>query len=253
MAFKMGEPREAMQLLLIDALRNKRGLLAWDDKERQKIKLLSHYAILYSSPTAFYAAIAHDGDANTRNSDNMTPLMYVLRNVTNFENDVDICRIKMQNVADIVRQHPEMLWKRYRRDATERGRPKVCDKDKSTALGMLFFETVVGREIRNSIDVTRYKLQQTDPTTGYTGNLMVLRERIERNQAVLSFFQTDFMPRLLESMLQSMRLAVAMAMHRRLGSNIICGISMLTGDAMKTIFDMLTTSLTPDEMEYMLC
>jgi len=251
MAFKMGESREAMQILLIDALRSECQPLTWGDKELQKIKMLSHYAILYSSPAAFYATIAHDGDANVRNCDDMTPLMYVLRDVTNFEKDVDVCRVKMQNVREIVCKHPEMLWKRYCREATERGRPCVCDKDKSTALGMLFFETISGRTSRTAVDVAYYDSQENDPAT--TCNMMMLGERIARNQGVLFFFQCDFMPSLFESMLQQMRLALAMATHSRLGQSAKCGIAVLGADAIKTVFDVLMSSLTCDEKEFMLC
>jgi len=251
MAFKMGESREAMQLLLIRALRNKRQVLSCGDKELQKIKMLSHYAMLYSSPAAFYATIAHEADANERNCDNMTPLMYVLRDVTNFEKDVGVCRIKMQNVCEIVSKHPEMLWERYRCDDTERGRPCVCDKNNSTALGMLFFETMSGRSGRTALDVAYYNLQQNDPTT--TCNMMMLADRIARNKAVVWFFQHDFMLLLFESMLQQMRLALAMATHSRLGQSAKCGVSVLAGDAMNTVFDVLMSSLTWDEKEFMLC
>jgi len=251
MALKMGESREAMQFLLIRALQSECQPVTWGDKELQKIKMLSHYAMLYSSPAAFYATIAHDADANGRNCDNMTPLMYILRDVTNFEKDVDICRIKMQSVREIVLKHPEMLWERYRGDATERGRPCVCDKDKSTALGMLLFETVSRRTSRTAVDVAYYDLQESDPAT--MCNLMMLAERIARNQGVLCFFQYDFMPSLFESMLQQMRLALAMATHCRLGQSAKCGIAVLAGDSMKTVFDVLVSSLTSDEKEFMLC
>ena len=146
MAFEMGESHEVMQLLLMRMVYGK--LAQMDDQARlrhtRKIKLLGHYAMLYSTPRVFCEAVGYNGNANQRDTSNMTALMCTLRHLsvvagclrtgclwTSQGDGVSSitplygglpkrpsraqCAHTLANVAEMVERQPEMLWERFTR------------------------------------------------------------------------------------------------------------------------------------------
>ena len=150
MAFEMGESHEEMQLLLMRTVYGKLAHMNKEDRLRhmQKIKLLGHYAMLYCSPHVFCEAVRYNGDANQRDSSNMTALMCTLRHMSVIAGCLRggclwlsqgkgvfgkaplyaglperpshaECVHTLANVAEMVERHPEMLWERFTRLSCE--------------------------------------------------------------------------------------------------------------------------------------
>jgi len=150
MAFEMGESHEEMQLLLMRTVYGK--LAHMNDEARlrhtKKIKLLGHYAMLYCTPHVFCEAVRYNGDANQRDTSNMTALMCTLRHMSVIAGCLRRgclwasqgkgafgtpplyaglperpshaqCKQTLANVAEMVERHPEMLWERFTRLSCE--------------------------------------------------------------------------------------------------------------------------------------
>ena len=135
MAFEMGETHVEMQLLLTRAMYAKLPDITckYGMVQMDKIKLLGHYAMLYSTPRVFCEVVRYNGDANQLDASNMTPLMCVLRNMSVAAGRTAMhlplyrdwspnpshtqCVRTMENVSEMVEKHPEMLWARFTRAA----------------------------------------------------------------------------------------------------------------------------------------
>jgi len=146
MAFEMGESHEEMQLLLMRMLYGKLAHMSNETRFRhaRKTKLLGHYAMLYSTPRVFCEAVRYNGDANQRDSSNMTALMCTLRHMSVVAGCLRTgclwrsqgdgvseaaplyaglparpshaqCVCTLANVREMVERHPEMLWERFTR------------------------------------------------------------------------------------------------------------------------------------------
>ena len=258
MALKMGVTRAEMQQLLIASVHRQlaggqqtRSSRAYSEQNLQKLGTVPHYAMLYSTPAVFSSAIACHSDANARNIDNMTPFMHTIREVANFEKDIDICTFRMRQVICQVDQYPEMLWARYNRVNVQRGRPFFSEKVTSTGLGMVVFECINARCERMSIDVDECNRQLLDATMLHSA--LLLQKRIQRDYEIVQFFKLEFIPQIFSRMMQPMYLALCMATHCRLGQDTRCTIGVLNSDTMHTIFLVLLHTLTSAEMEHMLC
>ena len=248
MAMKMGRSHESMQVMLLRALRSTLSVemphphANWKPYELKKIALLPHYALLWGTPTTFYAAIEHDGNAIPHSIDETSPFMALLRNLVTFETDVLTCREKMEDAWQIIARHPEILWDRYHAANLTHDRPIFCALKQCTTLGMVIFETLPSRIARHAVDVARMM-----------PNDVLLQERIARDAMVVDFFENDAMPHLWGLMLQQMRIAMGMATHTRLGSKHLCLASILGPDEMNMVFDILLKTLTVAEKTFMLC
>jgi len=258
MALKMGETRAEMQQLLIGSVHRQlaggqqtRSTRNYSKQDLIKLGTIPHYAMLYSTPAVFSRAIACHSDANPRNIDNMTPFMHTIREVANFEKDVDICRFRMRQVIEQVDQYPEMLWARYHRADVQRSRPFFSEKVTSTGLGMVVFECVITRCERISVDVDECNRQILDGTM--FNSALLLQQRVQRDSEVVQFFKLEFIPQIFSRMMQPMYLALCMATQCRLGKDPRCAIRVLHSDVMHTIFLVLLHTLTTAEMEHMLC
>jgi len=146
MAFEMGELHEEMQLLLMRMVYGKLAHMSDEARFRhtRKTKLLGHYAMLYSTPRVFCEAVCYNGDANQRDTSNMTALMCTLRHMSVVAGCLRTgclwrsqgdgvsgtaplyaglpkrpsyaqCVCTLANVAEMVELHPEMLWERFTR------------------------------------------------------------------------------------------------------------------------------------------
>jgi len=250
MALKMGERRAHMQLLLIQDL-HAQVSGAWSQPDLNKILAVPHYAMLYSTPGVFSGAIQHDGDANARNVDNMTAYMHTIREVANFERDVNVCRVKMARVTELVETYPEMLWARYNQADVQTKRPFLSEKTSSTGLGMLIFECIAGRCERLAVDVAQHEDGVRHPTMHSPAS--ALHQRIEGNKDVIRFFKFEFIPHMFVRMMQPMFLGLGMATHTRLGSRHACDARVLQSDTIHMIFNVFMLSLTTADMQHMLC
>jgi len=70
----------------------------------------------------------------------------------------------------------------------------------------------------------------------------------------MAYFAKDFAPHLFAKMLPSMRVALGMSTHIRLGDQRNCGIGQLNSDSMNMIFNELVKGIitAPEEYIYML-
>jgi len=258
MALKMGPSREAMQVQLLRALA--RSLLAervarvsatteakstWTVYEHEKISLLPHYAMLWATPAAFFAAIEHDNNANHLSGDDMTPLMALLRNMVAFELDVETCREKVQNVVQIAVRHPDIMWKRFSNKRQPPHYPLHSDLQQCTALGMMVYEILPQRIARNAVNEVSYLSNQ--------GNAAWRSTEFARARTVVDFLQCEAIPRLWGVMMQHMCTALAMATHPRLGNNENCSARLLGADEMNMVFDVMMKHMSDAERRYMLC
>ena len=250
LALKMGREREDMQVLLLRGLRHAidtaSGGVAtmWNRYEMRKIGLVPHYALLWGTPKAFYAAIEHDGDANRTKMDEMPPLMMMLRNLVIFEANLSICHSKMEDAFDVIRVYPEVLWHRFMCGDMQRTRPSLCDLKKTTALGMILSESLPYRISNNNV----LKATLVEDPGG-----KVEQDMIEQNQGIIDFFEQESMPRLMGLMMLEMNIALAMSTHARLGNRASCVIGVLGPDAMKTVFDVLLKNFSDAEKMHMFC
>jgi len=258
MALKMGESRAEMQQMLIGSMHRQLGggqttplIRMYSMRDLEKLGTIPHYAMLYSTPEVFSCAIACHSDANARNIDNMTPFMHTVREVANFEKDVEICRFRMRQVIVQVDQYPEMLWARYNRADVHRTRPFLSEKVTSTGLGMVVFECIIARSERISVNVDECNRQFMDLTMLDSARL--LQKRIQCDFEVVQFLRKEFIPQVFSRMMEPMYLALCMATHSRLGRDPRCTIATLHSDTMHTIFLVLLHTLTTAEMEHMLC
>jgi len=255
MALKMGPSREAMQVLLLRAVThsllaesiaaNAACLSKWTAYEHKKISLLPHYAMMWGTPASFFAAIEHDGNANPLSTDNMTPLMALLRNMVTFESDVETCRERMQYVLEIAARHPDILWQRYSDKEWPAPHALHCHLQECTPLGIMVYERLPLRIACNAAEQASYLADN--------GNTAPYSDSIKRSCTVIDFFQSDAIPQLWGVMMQHMRTALGMATHHRLGSNEHCAAKVLGADEMNMIFDMMMKHMTDEERHFMLC
>jgi len=258
MALKMGPSREAMQVQLLRSLA--RSLLAervasvsattgakstWTVYEHEKISLLPHYAMLWATPNAFFAAIEHDNNANPLSGDDMTPLMALLRNMVAFELDVETCREKVQNVLQIAVRFPDIMWKRFSKKGQPPRHPHHSDLQQCTPLGMMVYEILPQRIARNAANEALYRSHNVN--AGWRST------EFERARSVVDFLQSDAIPRLYGVMMQHMCTALGMATHPRLGNNENCTARLLGADEMKMVFDVMLEHMSDEERRYMLC
>jgi hypothetical protein len=256
MAIKMGPPRQAMQVLLLRAIARTlaaqnvarvsattAAICTWTVYDHEKISLLPHYAMLWTTPTVFFASIEHDNNANPLSSDDMTPLMALLRNMATFELDVETCREKVHNVQQIALRHPDIMWKRYSNTRQPPRHPLHADLEQFTALGMLVYEMLPRRMARNAANLAR----------GNMVNVAWWSTEIDRGRSVVEFLQNDGIPLLWGVMMQDMRTALGMARHPRLGSSQHCTARLLGADEMDMIFDVMVKHMSDAERRYMLC
>jgi len=66
----------------------------------------------------------------------------------------------------------------------------------------------------------------------------------------MAYFAKDFAPRLFAKMLPSMRVALGMSTHVRLGNQHNCAIAQLNSDLMNMIFNELVNGITTAPEKY---
>jgi len=250
MALKRGRSHEAMQLMLLAAVRTIVPCTLSENQLR-KIAMLAHYAMLYTTPLVFYKAIEGDAvDDDRRNSEGLTPLMFTMRRVSMFESSTEVCQRKMQHMAQIVTKHPHMLWQRYSRESVKTGRAILCQSPGSTALGMVLFEVMTARRDRMQLNKIRYAAnQQMHPQHP---SLLELGHKIQRDGATDHFLEHAFIPCFWAHMLQQMRTALGMATHDRLGGSVCCHIKCLSADVMDMVFEAMLIAMTRSDVAHVL-
>jgi len=272
MALKRGESHEGMQLLFLEALQRV-NWAGFDRVALANIARISQYAMMYSTPRVFFATKQVIGDTIPRNSAGLTPLMFTLRRVGLYQDDMLKCTTILNNVLEIVDEDPMMAWERYRvTDNVGSPSETLFPITGCTALGMLAFQIMNDRTMRDNIFMRRAdrrngakSLHQTHFTQGniitVTATTIaahhnaVAEECARRNRDVMACMRNEFIPYLFARMLTPMRIALGMASHSRLGICSTCLVGKLNPDIMNTIFNALVRDITTSTVtfEHMLC
>jgi len=253
LAFRMGVSREAVQLLFLSVLGDTAPQLL-NAAALKQIAQLTQCAMMHCTPRVFFAASEYDGGKKRVNYAGLTPLFFTLRQVSLYENNVPRCMQTMQNVLAIVDRYPHIAWERYCSSDAKHvstgtpGWPSVG----STALGMLMYETMPCRKQRDKqygVMLDRKTLALAQVNVNTFGNLSLLSAEVDEkreqdpyvtsNRQVDTYFNKEFVPSLFDMMLSTMRIALGMATHPRLGERPDCTISQLGSDVMKMIFSQL--------------
>jgi len=316
MAFEMGESHEEMQLLFMRVVYGKLAHMNDEARRRhtKKIQLLGHYAMLYSTPRVFCEAVRYNGDANQRDRSNMTALMCTLRHMSVIAGCLRAgclwasqgkgvrgktplykglparpshaqCKHTLENVAEMVERHPEMLWQRFTRLSCEEQmdengyysdydwslrdwgevRPHHKNHGKTMpargyslwgasnsfsisarGIEMIDGRTALGMVVFDTMPYRRYH-HMLDVRHQCCQSTLCCAP-IEREAAFIKYFTHDFVPSFWLRMIREMRTALGMATHARLGSDPLCFIAMLNGDIMNFIFNaVMDTTDTPDQ------
>jgi len=278
MAFKMGESRVEMQILFLETIAAHVTEPMYSNVvAKMEIEKILHETMLYSTPLVFFRAKELFPDMKKTNMYGLTPLMYTLRRVSLYEQNRIKYTSQMEHVMKIVERYPLMLWERFSLVDVEKGIKTVCQKEGSTALGMLLFETIVSRKLQNDknmADLLRIeKLHESTlniladcmPNTAIVSHMYVVNERqklktkiMDRNTAAITFFTKTLSTSYLSLMVKPLHLAMLMGLHPRLGNNYvdkfgvarICGIKTLNCDIVKTIFETYVLGIRDDEEKF---
>jgi len=265
MAFKQSDSHEDMQLLLLRHLSDF-SLDKMDAVVLKKIVRVAQCALLYSSKRVFFAAEELKMRMVVGEPSGFNPLMFTIMQVGLFEDDVAKCGKILDHVLEIVNEDSAMLWHRYYLPSANKKR-KLPLYTGGTALGMLLFHIGADRQkrcteyagylegvARGKIRMAQY-MPSTDPHAAGLALSMIqrnaeLKEIHERNLELMAYFAKDFAPRLFAKMLPSMRVALGMSTHVRLGNQHNCAIAQLNSDLMNMIFNQLVNGITTAPEKY---
>jgi len=274
MAMMMGESCELLQLLFLRVLSETTALRS-DPAALAVTAKLTQYAMMYTTPRVFFAAFEYDGVVKRVNPAGLTPLMCTLRGVGLYEKSAKKCARIMCNVLTIVDKCTEIGWERYNSKQTAE-----C-KNGYTALGLLMFDVIADRmqmdtHYTEALDAKEKAVALAIANGGYAMGTVggvtptgwfypyneaeiemsrVHLQTITRNREVIAFFKKDFIPAMFGKMLSSMRTALGMATHVRLGNKVDCSVGQLDADVMNMIFTQVFNSIDNAESElvHMLC
>jgi hypothetical protein len=265
MAFKQNDSHEDMQLLLLRHLSDF-SLDKMDGVVLKKIVRVAQCALLYSSKRVFFAAEELKMRMVVGEPSGFNPLMFTIMQVGLFEDDVAKCGKILDHVLEIVNEDSAMLWHRYYLPSANKKR-KLPLYTGGTALGMLLFHIGADRQKRCTEyagyleGVAKGKIHMAHympPTDPHAAGLALFgmqrdaeqKEFHERNLELMAYFAKDFAPRLFAKMLPSMRVALGMSTHVRLGEQRNCGIGQLNSDLMNMIFNELVNGITTAPEKY---
>jgi len=263
MAFKQSDSHEDMQLLLLRHLSDF-SLDKIDGVVLKKIVRVAQCALLYSSKRVYFAAEELKMRMVVGEPSGFNPLMFTIMQVGLFEDDVAKCGKILDHVLEIVNEDSAMLWHRFYYIPTANKNKKVPLYTGGTALGMLLFHIGANRQkrctefagaySRGKIRMAQYMLS-TDPHAAGLAHSLVqrnaaLKEIHGRNVELMAYFAKDFAPRLFAKMLPSMRVALGMSTHVRLGNQHNCAIAQLNSDLMNMIFNELVNGITTAPEKY---
>ena len=240
-AFRMGESHEEMQLLFLRYLKVVRD--KWQsDKDKKIIQWIPINAMQFGTTRVFFEAISQSGVDNTRDASGLTPLMHIMGRLTLFCTQPVAFDKKMQSVFEIVNKYPDMAWERV--GCKYHCKKGSTEKKQMTALGMVVFQHLRERKYHDIIVaelVEEYeKHGDVIPTQVkmFTGKNVRMAGR-ENNLTIMQSLETKLIPGLFTIMLRPMRIALAMATHIRLGTQIPCWAAVLHTDTIDMIFNVL--------------
>jgi len=268
MAFKQGESHEDMQLLLLRHLSNC-NCDKFDSVALKNIARVAQYAMMYCSTRAFFAAEEMKIKMGVVKSTGFNPLMFTVIQVGLFEDNVATCVKIFEHILEIVDKDSTMLWQRYY-STIGKQQGALRPYTGGTALGMLLFHVMADREkrcteyaeyldgvVRGNARMAQY-MPSTDPHHDGFVQFVIEREAEqksihEKNLAVMSYFTKELAPCLFAKMLPSMRVALAMGTHPRLGDQKACGVRQLNADIMNVIFNQLVSGIvtSPEDYKFM--
>jgi len=268
-AFKQGESHEDMQFLLLRHLSGCRRD-AFDSVALKNIARAAQYAMLHCGARVYFAAEEMKTKMTVANPTGLTPLMYTLIQVGLHEEDVDKCVEILDRVVEILDRDPTQLWQRYCcSNVAKRGSLSVFSG--GTALATLLFFVLADRQKRCTeyagylagVERGKALMAQYIPATDphHAGMVQFGIERDakqkrmhETNLAIMRHLAHEVAPCIFAKMLPSMRIALGMGTHGRLGNQHDCGVGQLGVDIMNVIFNELVRGIVvaPEEYKHML-
>jgi hypothetical protein len=266
MAFKQGESHEDLQFHLLRHLSDFSGD-QFDGVALKNISRVPKYAMMYCSPDVFFAAEKMKTTMTVANPTGFTPLMFTIHQVGLYEEDVDNCAKIFDRVVEILEKDSTKIWQRYFCSSIHNMRP-VTSYTGGTALGMLLFFVLAVRQKRCTeyaeylagVERGKGRLAQFMPATDphYNGFVQfgierdATQKRIhEKNLAIMHHLTHTVAPCIFAKMLPSMRVALGMATHIRLGNQQHDrGVGQLNADIMNMIFNQLVFGICAVSEDY---
>jgi len=264
LAFTMGESHEEMQLLFLRQFKVVRP--TWVSvSDQQIITAIPKFAMRYSTPRVFVDAFGESGGANIGKDGEictLSPLMHTLKEIALFGTDPAKCAKTMENVFEMLDKYPAMEWERLKAPVNVAALSLVYAEG-STALGMLVFSSMPAR-LKQNMELVEMgerllKLQESmEMRQGMRCNL-VCPKTIEADQkqdmAIVTYMNTEIIPKIFTRMLRPMRVALAMATHARLGTKEACCAQGLGTNVIDIIFNVLARAIieSPAVVKEMLC
>jgi len=269
MAFKQGESHEDMQFLLLRHLsecsRDQFGEMAL-----KNIARVAQYAMMYCSTRVLFAAEEMKTKIIVVKPTDLTPLMFTIIQVGLHEENVDKCAKILDRVVEILDKDSTNIWQRYYCfNITNRG--AMPPFTGGMALGMLLFFVLADRKKRCTwyaaylagFERGKARMAQYMPATDphHNGFVQFGIERDakqkwihEKNLVIMRHLANEVAPCIFAKMLPSMRVALGMGTHGRLGNQPKCGVGQLNCDIMNVIFNELVHGIVayPEEYKYML-
>jgi len=167
----------------------------------------------------------------------------------------------MANVFEILDKYPAMAWERLKAPFKVHG-PSLVYPQGATALGMLVFYSMPTRHKTNMEFVERgdniLKMQKSMQRAGhsvYFVHPVTVEADRQKNIDLVTYINIEFIPKMFTTMLRPMQVALAMANHKRLGTNEGCCAKGLSSDVLDTIFNGLVRAIieSPAAVKEMLC
>ena len=263
-AFTQAKLHEDMQLLLLRhistvvANSTDRGRDKFDRVALETIARVAQYAMLYSSTRVFFAVQEIRTKMVVVNSREFNPLMFAISRIGVYEENVEKIVKIHQRVVEILDKDSTMLWQRYHhQNGTKKG--TLLTYTGGTALGLLLFYIQEGRQKRCTeheallavVERRKARMARLPSEWKMMGCPFGIHEK---NLAMMRYLANEFAPCLFARMLPSMRIALGMGTHARLGNQHICCVRLLNCDIINMVFNELVRGITtaPHEYKYML-
>jgi len=264
-AFKQDESHEAMQFVLLRHLSNCNAD-EFDSAALKKIARVAQHAMLYCSKRVFFAAQELNSKMTVVNPTACSPLIFTIIHVGLYEENMDNTVKVLDRVLEILDTDSTMLWYRYLCPVIAK-MGAMPPSMGSTGLGTLLFFVLKDRQKRCTeygeylagVERMKSRIEQYMPATdphhdGFVQSAIECNAKQkcfhDKNVAMMSYLANDFAPRLFATMLASMRVALGMSTHHRLGNQKGWGVGQLHGDSMNMIFNELVRGIATSPEEY---
>jgi len=265
MAFKQAESHEAVQFVLLRHLSNCRGD-QFDSVASKKIARVAQYAMMYCSTRIFFAVQEMKTKMTVVDPRACSPLIFTIIHVGLYEENVEKCVKILDRVVEILDTDSTTLWQRFYCSNIAK-RAAMSPSTGGTALGTLLFFVLQDRQkrcteyaeylagvARGETRMAHY-MPATDPHhDGFVQSGIECNAKQkcihDKNLAMMLYLAKEFAPCLFAKMLPSMRVALGMSTHARLGKHDDCRVGQLHPEIMNMIFNDLVRGIVTSPQEY---